>query len=101
MSCERCQDCGNAVVDWDRYCWDCANIRMIDHARENQSYLWDLMIGEFIPAKSSKQAVELMDNRMRDIFEACLLEDKEAVFRLVNRVLLEEAFQIKGGYSEV
>jgi len=42
-----------------------------------------------------------MENRMRDIFEACLLEDKESVFRLVNRVLLEEAFQIKEGYSEV
>jgi len=101
MSCERCQDCNNAVVDGDRFCWDCANIRMIDNARDNMDYLWSLMIGEFIPAKSGEQAVELMENRMRDIFEACLLEDKESVFRLVNRVLLEEAFQIKEGYSEV
>jgi hypothetical protein len=74
---------------------------MIDNARDNMDYLWSLMIGEFIPAKSGEQAVELMENRMRDIFEACLLEDKESVFRLVNRVLLEEAFQIKEGYSEV
>ena len=101
MSCDKCQDCSCAVVDGDRYCWDCANIRMIDYAREHQNYLWDLMIGEFIPAKDSKQAVELMDNRMRDIFEACLIEDKDAVFRLVNRVLLEEAFAIKEGYSEI
>ena len=100
MSCKRCQDCSNAVVDGDRFCWDCANIRMIDNARDNMDYLWSLMIGEFIPAKSGEQAVELMENRMRDIFEACLLEDKESVFRLVNRVLLEEAFQIKEGHND-
>ena len=101
MSCERCQDCSCAVVDGDRFCWDCANIRMIDNARDNMDYLWSLMVGDFIPAKNGEQAVELMENRMRDIFEACLMEDKESVFRLVNRVLLEEAFQIKEGYSEV
>ena len=94
---DKCQDCGTAVVDNDQYCWDCANIRLIDNARENQNYLWDLMIGEFIPAKDSKEHVRLMDARMRDIFEACIDENKEAVFRLVNRVLLEEAFQIKEG----
>jgi hypothetical protein len=74
---------------------------MVDNARENPNYLWELMIGEYLPAKDSKEAVRLMESRMSDIFEACIDENKEALFRAVNRVLLEEAFQIKEGHNEI
>lgn len=97
----KCNDCGTAVVDNDQYCWDCANIRMIDRARENPNYLWELMIGEYIPHDNNSEHVKTMDARMRDIFEACIDENKEALFRAVNRVLLEEAFAIKEGRNEI
>jgi len=96
----KCDDCSVSIVD-GFYCWDCANIRMIDKARDNSNYLWDLMVGEFLLYKADKEHVKAMDDRMRDIFEACIDEDKEALFRAVNRVLLEEAQCIKEGYSEV
>ena len=97
----KCNGCGTAVVDNDKYCWDCANTILVDNARENMNYMWELMIGEYLPAKDSKEAVKLMEERMRDIFEACIDENKEALFRAVNRVLLEEAFQIKEGHNEI
>ena len=96
----KCNGCGTAVVDNDKYCWDCANTILVDNARENPNYLWELMIGEYLPAKDSKEAVKLMESRMSDIFEACIDENKEALFLAVNRVLLEEAFQIKEGHSD-
>ena len=96
----KCNGCGTAVVDNDKYCWDCANTILVDNARENPNYLWELMIGEYLPAKDSKEAINLMESRMRDIFEACIDENKEALFRAVNRVLLEEAFQIKEGNND-
>jgi len=96
----KCNGCGTAVVDNDKYCWDCANTILVDNARENPNYLWELMIGEYLPAKDSKEAVKLMESRMSDIFEACIDENKEALFRAVNRVLLEEAFQINEGHSD-
>ena len=96
----KCNGCGIAVVDNDKYCWDCANTILVDNARENPNYLWELMIGEYLPAKDSKEAVKLMESRMSDIFEACIDENKEALFRAVNRVLLGEAFQIKEGHSD-
>ena len=96
----KCNGCGTAVVDNDKYCWDCANTIMVDNARENPNYLWELMIGEYLPAKDSKEAIKLMESRMSDIFEACIDENKEALFRAVNRVLLEEAFQIKEGHND-
>ena len=97
----KCNGCGVAVIDGDQYCWDCANTILVDNARENPNYLWDLMTGEFLPRENNSDHVKVMDARMRDIFEACIDENKEAVFRLVNRVLLEEAFQIKEGRYEV
>ena len=97
----KCNGCSTAVVDGDKYCYDCATMIMVDNARENMNYMWELMLGEYLPAKNSKEAVRLMESRMRAIFEACIDENKEALFRAVNRVLLEEAFQIKEGHNEI
>lgn len=96
----KCNGCGTAVVNNDRYCYDCATMIMVDNARENPNYLWDLMVGELIPHENNSDHVKVMDARMREIFEACIDENKEALFRAVNRVLLEEAFQIKEGHND-
>ena len=97
----KCNGCGTAVIDNDQYCYDCASMIMVDNARENPNYLWDLMTGEFLPRENDGEHVKTMDARMRDIFEACIDENKEALFRAVNRVLLEEAFAIKEGRNEI